>query len=294
MTCPKCKKPVLAVGYGSTVFSCGSIRNDETGEVIHVNGCRSGWENDITDIWTERRPEPVEELPQQFKIVTCPECSEIFERPVVLWEGAEIMATRGCLCDACEAKREAAVSAVNARERHLVQWRTRMPEDYHRADPAKVSPALRVVQSWRPVAGVRRLGISGAPGAGKSMAVAAMLRDFVTPFQWTNGFAARSIYNFAVSGSDEQRHDAGIKWRRFRETPLLVLDDVDKGNFTEAWAGALFDLLEHRNGACLATVWTANLGPGPLAKKIGLKSGDTEQAEAIERRLCDGALLLAV
>lgn len=226
------------------------------------------------------------------KLVSCPQCGESFHRAIVYWDGREIMAERGCLCDDCESVRAAAVAAADARAAHLERWRSRVPDDYHRAAPERVSDAIRPILEWKPADGCRRLGISGPPGAGKTMAVALVVRDLLMPFQWTNGFAARSLYTKAVTSEQEERRAAGRAWMRLVETPLLVLDDVDKGNFTESWAPALFDLLESRNNQRLPTIWTANLGPGALAAKIGKRCGDQDMADAIERRLCQGAKLI--
>lgn len=226
------------------------------------------------------------------KTVACPECGAQFQREIVWFGDREFLAQRGCLCDACEATRSAAVAAVDAEQRFLTLWRNRLPEDYLRCDADKVHEKLRPALQWAPAEGCRRLGLCGTPGTGKSMAVALVLKTLRTPFRWTNGFAARALYNAAVMTEDaEKRREAVRQWERICEAELLVLDDVDKGNFTEAWCGALFDLLESRNGRKLPTVWTANLQPGQLCKKFA-KCGDAEQADAIERRLCQGALIL--
>lgn len=227
------------------------------------------------------------------KLVSCPECSASFERAIVWFDGREIMADRGCLCDECESKRAAAIAALTAREKHLELWLHRTPDDYHRAAVERVCPSLRPALEWRPVDGCCRLGLWGVPGGGKSMAAALVVKDAGIPFRWTNGFAARATYNAAVTGEGESRRKAAASWLNLLEAPLLVLDDADKGNFTEAWASALFDLMEARNGACLPTIWTSNNGPGGLAKKMG-KCGDPDLAASIERRLCGGAKLYCV
>lgn len=281
--CGWCRADKAGESNGVEVFICGSTREGKA------------WQR--TAECKKREAAFVKPLasaapPSRLKTVSCPECGASFERPAVVYGEREFLADRGCLCDACEGKRAAAVQAVSEKEKFLAMWKTRVPEDYHRADRSKIHLSLRKVLDWAPAPGCRRLGVYGPPGAGKSMAIAHSVLDLGMPFSWTNGFAARSIYNLHVSGNDEERRDAGKRWRRFRDTPLLVLDDVDKGNFTEAWAGALFDLLEHRNSSCLPVIWTSNLGPGQIAKKIALKSFDEEQAQAIERRLCDGALIL--
>lgn len=224
------------------------------------------------------------------KSVTCPQCAAPFERAIVWFDGREIMADRGCLCDTCEERRAAAVAAASAEERHLELWKARAPEDYHRAATTHVQPALHPALAWRPSAASRRLGLWGPPGTGKSMAAALIVRAAGVPFRWISGFSARAAYNTSVTGDGEARKRATTTWLRLLEADLLVLDDVDKGNFTEAWASALYDILEARNGNCLPTIWTANHGPDAMSRKMA-KCGDHDLADSIERRLCGGAAI---
>lgn len=234
----------------------------------------------------------MKELPKT-KIVACPQCGADVEREIVWFHGREILADRGCLCDDCEAERHSALQTLTEDARHLAQWNARVPEDYHRAQVDRVPKELRPALKWQPCEKFRRLGITGPPRAGKTMVAALIARELKIPFRWTNGFAARGLYNAAVSAEGDERRIAAATWLRWQECPLLVLDDVDKGKPTEAWSSALFALLEARNGHCLPTIWTANLAPGALARKFKL-AGDSELADAIERRLCGGSLVITV
>lgn len=220
------------------------------------------------------------------KSVRCPECHHPFLRAIVWFMGRELMADRGCLCDNCEAVRAAGVAAVSKKAKHLTLWADRVPDDYHAAREDKTPALFLPAIHWRPSADSRRLGLYGKPGSGKSMAASLTVKNAEIPFRWTNGFAAREVYNRSVSSENpEKRKEAVKQWDQWLNAPLLVLDDVDKGNFTEAWASALFSLMEHRNSMRLPTIWTANHGPGQLAAKFA-KCGDVELAAAIERRLC--------
>ncbi len=204
-------------------------------------------------------------------------------------------------CPECKASREAAEEErkqrahdERRRARAREKWPKRVPPDYQRADEAKIPPALRPALSWAPAGEILRLGIYGPPGTGKSMVLALLLRKLEIPFRWVNGFAARSLYiEFATSNQrqDWSGEDDSADWDTLMNEDLLVLDDIDKGNFTDSWASALFDLLETRNSLRRPVIWTANHGPGGLAAKFA-KCGDQDLADSLERRLCSGALLI--
>lgn len=230
------------------------------------------------------------------RTITCPKCGTVFEDPVVMFEGREILAARACLCDACTAARSAAGTAESAAARHLALWRSRTPAEYQSAVRARVPADFAPALLWKPGPDSLRLGIWGPPQAGKTMTVSLLLKSLQIPFRWANGAAARTLYNKSVSsdGSQETRRKAAEVWMQYVNAPLLFLDDVDKANFTDAWAPTLYELLEGRNSRLLPTIWTSNLGPGQIALKIGRKCGDQEQADAIERRLMEGAAIFTI
>jgi hypothetical protein len=225
------------------------------------------------------------------KTVACPQCGVMVERAIIWFGEREILANTGCLCGECATVQKNAVAAQGEAERHLARWVSRVPEDYHRARVDRVAKELRPALKWEPTEGQRRLGIVGPVKAGKTMTAALVVKNLGLAFCWTNGFAGKALYTVATAGEGDERRIAAGTWLRWQDTPLLVLDDVDKGNPTEAWASALFALLERRNAHCLPTIWTANHGPGALARKLK-KCGDAELADAIERRLCGGALIV--
>lgn len=94
-------------------------------------------------------------------------------------------------------------------------------------------------------------------------------------------------------GENWERSEARQKWEKACSIDVLAIDDLDKARFTPAWAEKLFDLVKTRNEAMLPTFWTANNGLGQLQTKIASNCQDGHTAAAIERRLCQGVLLLS-
>ncbi len=232
---------------------------------------------------------------EETRTAPCPTCGVPVARPVVLWGGREILSFIPCLCDACDAEASARSAALDAIAQFAAYCDKRIPADYHRAVRAKVPDSLRPVLEWRPSSIESRLGITGAPGLGKSMAVALLVRAIGRKFVWLTGFEAKAIYTRAVTAEGEERKLAAAQWLQLSTVDLLILDDIDKGNCTEAWANALYELIECRNSHLRPFIWTANHHPGPkgLAGKFA-RCGDRNLADAIERRLCGGARVVSI
>lgn len=226
------------------------------------------------------------------KTVNCPQCQSPFERPVVIFNGREILADRGCLCDTCEETRKSAILSIETKSKFLAHWERRVPEDYHYPEVSRVSVPYRPALAWRPDVANRKLGIAGPPGTGKSMVAALVSKRLEKFLRWVNGFSARATYNKSVTGEGNARKEAEAAWDDLLRIDVLVLDDVDKGTFTEAWASALFELLEQRNSTRKITIWTANHLPGQLSAKFTGQHGDKDLANAIERRLCQAATII--
>ncbi len=160
------------------------------------------------------------------------------------------------------------------------RWKILIPPDYHKADPARVHPALLGVIRWRPDGRKKGVGIHGPPGAGKTNALALLAFQLHTPFRWVTGGRLRTLYNDSVNLSGEEQISAKRKFHRMKVTPVLIIDDILEVTFTGPWREALFDLLESRNAHNLLTCWTAQHGPDQIGGRIGDTTG-----EAIERRL---------
>lgn len=217
---------------------------------------------------------------------TCPNCGHSYAYAASEMADRLMVALRiRALCEACS-RLESETDPFEG------YWR-RTIGDYGSADPARVPPALRPALHWRP-AGEERcgIGITGAPGDGKSMALALVAKNLRRSFRWISGTRARDIATDAATAEGGERDAARRALVNFFEIPVLVLDDIDKARFTDAWASKLFEILEQRNRRGLVTLWTSNNNPDALAKKIGDGCKDYHTGKAIERRLCQFSLIL--
>jgi DNA replication protein DnaC len=86
--------------------------------------------------------------------------------------------------------------------------------------------------------------------------------------------------------------DWTLKLDKIRRIRVLAIDDLSQPKFTEAFASALFDLLEHRNSHRLAVLWTSQKSLPDLRSKIAEQCEDRDQADAISRRLIQDGLKL--
>lgn len=165
----------------------------------------------------------------------------------------------------------------------------KIPDDYKSASREGMEWAKAALQ-WDPKKNTV-LAIWGPVGQGKSSAAAVVAIESGRYVEWANGYKARDLYNAYSRGEYSKEWMQTPPWMRLFRAPLLVLDDIDKGTFTAAWLAALYGLIEHRVSNKLPFIWTANYGPGELARKFrgsGI-DGDPETADAIERRLLQHA-----
>mgnify|MGYP003859549587 CR=1 FL=1 len=198
------------------------------------------------------------------------------------------------LCDDCGATQAATWHLNEKRQSWQRRFAEGVPEEYQTATPEEVIARKHYVSAltWRASDHHGGLGLVGTSGAGKSCALACRIRTLEEPFLWWSSTHARKKSTEAAT-AEHDRAGALRQWEVSGRIKILVLDDISQATFTTAWSSRLFDLLEARLAAGLPTLWTSQLSPADLrAKIIRQNGGDTAQADAISRRLCQHSLVI--
>lgn len=196
------------------------------------------------------------------------------------------------LCDRCGDDQAATWEVLQREAAWTRLYDSRMPDGYRLATADRIPPHYAPALSWRSRNHRGGIGIVGAAGAGKSCSLACLLRTLRLPFFWWSGTEARDAAIEAAT-ADRDREGARRRWERAMTVPILVLDDITQGKFTESWSSSIFDLLETRMSGSLPTFWTSQIDLGEIRKKIMRQNGgDAAQADAISRRLAQHSLIL--
>lgn len=202
--------------------------------------------------------------------IACPKCGN---------SGGERWGAIPILCDSCSLLPEP------PQESPIVQnWKRQVPAEYQTGTLPNTSPAVAALQ-WNPEQS-RGLAVYGVPGIGKSTAVAILTKKLGLRLSWVNGMRLREVATEMSMGDHTDDRAAAIsQWRWWERVPLLVVDDIDKARFTEAYTTRLFGLLETRRNNLRPIIWTGNLGPGALCRQIADGCGNVPLAQSVERRL---------
>jgi DNA replication protein DnaC len=204
--------------------------------------------------------------------------------------------TEGVMCDACyqaeSARRDA---AENFERRRQIAIHAGLPMEYTDFDEAKAAPGQKEFSRRVYMAGVKEgksLFIFGRNRAGKTRAVARSawhmietgkaIRGDVRYFQ---AVALRKAITAAAKSDDtwiERDFYAGIKSAR-----LLIIDDLDKGQWTPAGLEGLFRIIDDRTGSDRRKTWiTSNADAGALISRlVGANEDCRPSAVAIVARL---------
>ena len=224
------------------------------------------------------------------KSAPCPKCGTRVEYETLVIFGRQ-MDIVPC-CDDCEAIQTATFAENQRRENWKRLYAQKMPAGYQRSSPDQISEEFSMAMLWNPAKYYGGLGLVGQAGSGKSSALACVLCKLETPFLWWSGTEARDAAIEAAT-ADKDREGANRRWEHAMRVPILVLDDVSQGKFTESWSSKMFDLLETRLSARLPTFWTCQIAIQEFMQKIiSQNQGDVAQAQAITRRLDQHSLVL--
>jgi len=219
---------------------------------------------------------------------TCPHCASSWHLTA-----EEVQSMHDCgvadllvdevLCDDCEAATAALEASQRAEDRRAA-FLAGIPAEYRSASPERVPACFAQAKMARPL----RMGLIGPSGSGKSCAMAVHVIARGSPFVWLTVNELREItIKAAVHGGEWS-----AKLNRACAVPVLVIDDISQARFTEAFASTFYELLEIRNKNRLVVLWTSQKPLDALRAKIAAQCGDSDQSEAISRRLGQDALQL--
>ena len=129
------------------------------------------------------------------------------------------------------------------------------------------TPAMDAVRAWLPTSSWSLLLIGG-PGCGKTVAAA-----WAAPHIFAAGGYVCWVRVAQAAHEGLYGAEADIRHRRWRNTTLLVLDDVGAEFKSDAWMGVLQEILDERWAHGRKTIVTSNLsldaGDRSLRDRIG-------------------------
>ena len=198
----------------------------------------------------------------------------------------------GCgLCPACEDAAQAAIGArylADAQAARLRRWQA-MDMPFQDADSATDRALLPALQAKRVLDWPHSrtgLVIAGETGMGKSRTIVEMLRD-----RWVIDGIECSFIRFTQWRQQlDKSHRHGGEGvdrfvRPFIRVPILCIDDLGHGKFTENNLACFFELLDARTCKGLPTHFTTQHSKETL--KAAFDSVNPKTSEAIIRRLSE-------
>jgi len=221
------------------------------------------------------------QTPPQTRRIECMDCGASFDVPVYGGGTRFLNALRG-VCDLCGAKRtmdkrrEDAAFAVKARFCAAMRLGD-LPPAFRKARLANSDPmieacnseAYRYARKWD---GKRWLYFEGPPGTGKTFLAMCLLVPHFVAGKSVVVLTARRILKTA------DRFDEGRgAWDRWCSADYLLLDDIDKAEWTARRLESLWELFDARRSGGLATLITSNVSLGKNLEAIlqpaGLRNG---------------------
>lgn len=177
---------------------------------------------------------------------------------------------------------------AEAREREEAEARRRVlervPERYRSASLGDVPEAVRsYARSPR-----CNLVLSGPAGSGKTHAACAVALAF-DPSRRVEFTTAEAMLSAIQStyGSWEREGDVTS---RYADAALLVVDDLGKERPTPWALEKLYHVVNRRYNRMLPTVYTTQYSADSLAARLSREGGDRETAQALIRRIVEGAV----
>lgn len=157
-------------------------------------------------------------------------------------------------------------------------------------------PSVPQSRAWAERAaegGSANLVLTGRAGCGKTREACAALRVAAAekPVLFaTFGDVLRAVRS--TYGAGEGSEETALS--RYRCVSVLCIDDLGKERPTQDALEKLFALLDSRYGRMKPTVFTTQYGKAELGRRLMAEGGDYEQADAILRRVYQGAEVVAM
>lgn len=124
------------------------------------------------------------------------------------------------------------------------------------------------VREWRPGPHGHWLGLHGPPGECKTRILALMATKILMQGQRLFWTSAVELYDRATYGRRSPDQAVRVAAREHLEdcmrTSFLVLDDLGKNEWGNAFESTLFTILDHRKNYRLPILWSSNVHPEQL------------------------------
>jgi DNA replication protein DnaC len=180
-------------------------------------------------------------------------------------------------CERCTAESKAEADRLEkdaAIEKARGTLRAIIPPDLLDTDPRHEdfnAPLWSVVKMWSPTPRERSLGIIGPAAKCKTRVMALLAKRVVIKgdrIAWTS---AVRLADAARDRNSRDRSISTIAREHLSEclnVPWLFLDDLGKNEWGPSFESQLFQILDHRIGYRLTTVWSANAHPEGFSQVI--------------------------
>lgn len=246
---------------------------------------------------TIQEPEAPAIMPE-MATTQCRDCGATVEYERIMISGRDLGELLNLSCEACQhaaqerAAHDERMARQAEREARVVSL---LPPDLLMTDeshPDFNRPLWRAVSAWRPSADAFWLGLVGPAGRCKTRCLAMASRAAIlrgTRVVWTT---ANRLLEAAQDRNSRDRQVACLAREHLAEclhASVLVLDDLGKNEWTNAFESQFFQILDHRKNNRLPILFSSNAHPEQFALLIS----DLNR-EPIIGRLLDRTTLLEI
>jgi DNA replication protein DnaC len=209
---------------------------------------------------------------QEPETATCPcaSCGTPVTYECIWIAGMDFGRTLNQHCDACAARIDAEVEAQmrqSRREEREAKVRAMLPPDLLETDenhPDFNRPLWRAVSAWRPSPEAFWLGLVGPAGRCKTRCLALAAKASILRGNRVVWTTANRLLEAAHDRSNKDRQIATMAREHLADclhAGVLVLDDLGKNEWTNAFESQFFQILDHRKNHKLPLLFSSNAHP---------------------------------